>query len=192
MTYQRRWAGRWQASASYTWSRTRGLQASSARGIVPGSAQLGAGGTSGLGRDPNAFINADGRLLGDRPHLLRVAGYGAIPKVGIVAGASVQYLSGTPWGAHAVVVLPQGPQFPYIEPPGTRRLPAHTVVDLRLSKAIPLGGERRLELLVDVLNALDQTTTQGVRSTNFFAPSFGEGIAHVRPRRAMIGVKVDF
>lgn len=191
-TYEKRWTGRWRASASYTWSRARGLQASSARGIVPGSAQLGAGGASGLGRDPNAFINADGRLLGDRPHMLRVLGYGEIPTVGVRAGASFQYLSGTPWGANALVFLPQGPQFPYLENPGTRRLPAHIVLDLRFSKEIGLGKDARVEILVDVLNALNQTTTQGVRSTNFFAPQFGEGIGYVRPRRAMIGIKLRF
>ncbi len=153
---------------------------------------MGAGGFRGRGRDPNDFINAEGELPNDRTHMFRVQATVDVPKIDVMIGANFQYLSGTPWAATAVVGLPQGFRSIFIEPRGSRRLPSQSLLDLRLSKTFRFSRDGRVELLVDIFNALNATTTERVRSTNFFSPTFEEGRAYITPRRAMLGVKLTF
>jgi len=54
-----------------------------------------------------------------------------------------------------------------------------------------LGGAGRVELLLDLLNALDDTAEEGLATDNFFSPNFGRPIAFVDPRRAMISVRLN-
>ena len=68
--FEKRQSNGWQAFASYTWSKTHGLQPSS--GGAAADAQLSStlgGGT--FGRDPNSLTNATGRLPNDRRHMFR-------------------------------------------------------------------------------------------------------------------------
>lgn len=50
----------------------------------------------------------------------------------------------------------------------------------------------RIELLVDVLNALDDTAEEGLATDNEFSQNFGQPAAFVDPRRAMLGVRLTF
>ena len=186
----RRWFRSWQGRISYSLSRASGLQASSI--ARPGSDQESSGGFTARGRDPNDFINAKGELPNDRTHMFRVQGVGEIPRVGLMVGASFQYLTGTPWAATRTVRLPQGPRSVFIEPRGSRRLPAQTLLDLRLWKVFCFEGNQRVELLVDVLNVFNETATEQVWSTNFFSPNFDVPIAPIKPRRAFLAVKLSF
>jgi hypothetical protein len=76
-----------------------------------------------------------------------------------------------------------------LEPRGTRRLSLQTLLDLRLSRTIAVGGARRVELFADVLNALDESAEESLASDNLFSPSFGRPIIFVDPRRVMLGVR---
>jgi hypothetical protein len=105
--------------------------------------------------------------------------------------ANAQYVSGKPWAATAQIALPQGDQRILLEPRGTRRLSSQTLVDLRLSRPLPLGGPNRVELLVDVLNVLNDTAAEAVATDNFFSPNFGQPTTFVDPRRAMFGVRLN-
>ena len=180
----------WHAVASYTWSRTSGLQPSSngAAGDPQFSSTLG-GGT--FGRDPNSLTNARGRLPNDRPHMFRGAASGHVPRVGLHVAGNVQHLSGKPWAASAQVPLPQGDQRILLEPRGTRRLSSPTLVDVRVSRAVPVGGIGRIELLVDVLNAFDASTEEGLATDNVFSPNFGRPTVFVDPRRLMLSVRLN-
>ncbi|HXV63920.1 MAG TPA: hypothetical protein VEK15_24680, partial [Vicinamibacteria bacterium] len=169
---------------------SRGLQAASFR--APGADQNSSGGFTALGRDPNDLINAEGNLPNDRTHMFRVLGSTEIPKVGIYLGASYQHLTGTPWAAKALVRLPQGPRAVNIEPRGARRMPSEEILDLRLSKPFSLGNGRRIEILFDLLNALNDVSPQRVANTNYYAENFGEGRDFLTPRRLMVGVKASF
>ena len=199
LVVERRRAGGWQAFGSYTLSRTSGLQPSSgttAAGaqvstIAPPPAPQGVT----FGRDPNDLTNARGRLPGDRPHLFRAMGSVEVPRTGMVIAASMQYSSGKPWAATALVPLPQtnnqATQRVQLEPRGSRRLSSQTLLDMRLSKTFSLGGARRIELLVDVLNVLNNTAEEGLVSDNLFSSNFGLPNTFVDPRRAMVGVRVN-
>ena len=103
----------------------------------------------------------------------------------------MQFLSGKPWAASAQISLPQGDQRILLEPRGMRRLPSLTMLDLRVSKTVPLGGLGRVELLMDVLNAFNQATEEGLATDNLYSPNFGQPTVFVDPRRVMLGARLN-
>ena len=198
MAVDKRRANGWQAFASYTWSRTSGLQSSS--GTSAAGAQVSTvapPNNQTFGRDPNDLTNANGRLANDRPHILRFAGSVDVPKTGVMISANVGHFSGKPWAATAFVNLPQNPQQRVqLEPRGARRLSSQTSLDLRLSRRIVAGGFGRIDLMLDVLNALDDAAEEGlvtdllVTERGELNPSFGRPNVFMDPRRAMLGVRL--
>jgi hypothetical protein len=181
----------WQAFASYTFSKASGLQVSS--GATAAASQVST--ITGapyltFGQDPNSLTNARGRLPNDRPNMLRVMSSVHVPHTGFVAAANLQYLTGKPSAATAQVSFPQGDQRILLEPRGSRRLSSQTLLDVRLSRAFHFGGSNRVELLFDVLNALNDTAEEGIAADNLFSANFGRPTTFVDPRRAMIGVRL--
>ena len=182
----------WQAFGSYTRSRTSGLQASS--GAIAAGSQIStiAGTPFGtFGQDPNTLTNARGILPNDRPHMFRVMGSVDVPGTGLVFAANFQHFSGKPWAASAQVALPQGDQRILLEQRGSRRLSSQSLLDMRLSRTIAVGGIRRIELLVDVLNVLNDTAEEGLATDNLYSPTFGQSTVFLDPRRAMIGLRLN-
>jgi hypothetical protein len=191
LTLDKRWSDEWQALASYTLSKSEGLQPSS--GASPGQGQFSSTfGGNPFGRDPNTLTNATGRLSDDRTHVFRVMGSLPIPKTGVVFASNFQYLTGLPWAATAQVSLPQGLTRILLESPGTRRLSSQTLMDFRLSRAIELAPKARLELLLDVFNAFNCTAEERLADDNFLSQNFGRPSVFVDPRRAMLGVRLSF
>jgi outer membrane receptor protein involved in Fe transport len=188
MAMEKRLSGGWQAFVSYTVSRTSGLQPSS--GGAASDAQVSSA-LVPFGRDPNNLTNARGRLPNDRPHMLRASASVEIPRTRFLLAASFQHVSGKPWAASAQVSLPQGDQRILLEPRGTRRLSSQTLLDLRLSRTVTLGGLSRVELLFDVLNALNEAAEEGLATDNLFSPNFAIPSVFVDPRRVMLGVRLN-
>jgi hypothetical protein len=196
MVVEKRQSNGWRALASYTRSKTEGLQPSSAttaggaqaRTVAPPPAPQGVT----FGRDPNDLTNARGRLPNDRPHMARAMGSVEVPKTGVVLAANLAYLSGKPWAASAQIALPQNPQQRVLlEPRGSRRLSSQTLLDLRLSKAISFSGVGRVELLLDVLNILNDKAEEGLATENLFAGNFGQPTVFIDPRRVMVSAKIN-
>jgi hypothetical protein len=185
----------WQAFGSYTFSRTSGLQVSSGTRAAAGSQVSTIAGNPYLtfGQDPNNLTNARGRLPNDRPHMLRVMGSVDLPRTGLVVAANAQYFTGKPWAATAQINLAQGQgvQRILIEPPGARRLSSQTLVDFRVSRTIATGRLGRIELLVDVFNALNDTAEEALTNDTLGASNFGLPSVFVDPRRAMVGVRFN-
>jgi hypothetical protein len=123
--------------------------------------------------------------------MLRFMGTVDIPHTGVTLAGNAQHFSGKPWAASTQIVLPQGDQRILLETRGTRRLSSQTLVDLRLSRPVGLGGSRRAELFVDVLNVLNDTAEESLANDNLFSPTFGQPTAFVDPRRAMFGVRLN-
>jgi len=192
LTVDKRWSDGWQALASYTVSKTEGLQPSS--GLSPGQGQFSStfGGNT-FGRDPNTLTNAIGRLSDDRTHVFRVMGSLPIPRTGVIFATNFQYLTGLPWAATAQVNLPQGGVTRILlEAPGTRRLSSQTLMDIRLSRSIELARKTRVELLFDVFNTFNSTAEEQLADDNLFSQNFGRPSVFVDPRRAMLGVRFAF
>jgi hypothetical protein len=123
--------------------------------------------------------------------MFRVQAVGEIPKVGMMAGVSFQHVTGKPWSSDEYVRLPQGGMYIYLEPRGTHRMSSQTILDIRVSKVFRLGEGRRVELLVDIFNALQDTAGEFVSNT-ISRDNYGEEFAELMPRRAMLGVKFVF
>ena len=196
---EKRRSNGWQAFGSYTLSRASGLQAySGTTAAGPQVSTVGAppgGFSSGaitFGRDPNDLTNANGRLPNDRPHMFRVMGSIDVPRTGFVFAANLQISSGKPWAATALVSLPQNSQQRIlIEPRGSRRLSTQSLLDLRVSRTIAFGRMGHIELLVDVLNALNDTAEEGLATDNVFSSNFAQPVVFVDPRRAMVSVRMN-
>jgi hypothetical protein len=189
---EKRWSGKWQALLSYTLSKTEGLQPTSGGSAGSGHFSTTFGNANAFGRDPNSLTNATGVLPNDRPHVVRLLASGVIPNVGFHIAANIQHLTGAPWDASTLVTLPQGLTRILLETPGTRRLSSQTLVDLRLSRTIAVGAGVQVELLLDLLNALNESAEERLADENRFSQNFGRPSVFVDPRRAMLGVRVKF
>jgi hypothetical protein len=115
-----------------------------------------------------------------------------VPRTGFVVAANLQYFSGKPWAATAQVSLPQNTQQRIqLERRGSRRLSSQSLLDLRVSKTIAFGRAGRIELLLDVLNALNDTAEEGLTTDNLASPTFGQPTNFIDPRRAMVSARVS-
>jgi hypothetical protein len=185
----------WQMFGSYTWSRASGLQPSSGSPAAAPQASTVAPppGPAGLtfGRDPNDLTYARGRLPNDRPHMARLMASVEVPGTALLVAANLQHVTGKPWAASTLVGLPQNAQQRIlVERRGSRRLSSQTLLDLRVSRPFLIGRATRVELLLDVLNALNDTAEESIASDNLYGSTFGQPITFVDPRRAMVGVRV--
>jgi hypothetical protein len=123
--------------------------------------------------------------------MFRGAASWKVPRLGVHLAGNVQLLSGKPWAATAQVSLPQGDQRILLEPRGTRRLPSLTLLDVRVSKTVALGSLGRVEFLVDVLNAFNRATEEGLATDNLYSPNFERPTVFVDPRRVMLGARLN-
>jgi hypothetical protein len=144
-----------------------------------------------FGRDPNDLTNARGRLPNDRPHAVRAMGAVDVPRTGLVVAANLQIVSGKPWASTSQVSLSQGDQRVMLEPRGSRRLSPQSLLDIRVSRTIRFAAVGRIDLFVDVLNALNDTAEESLASENLFSTNFGQPASFVDPRRAMFGVRLN-
>ena len=149
------------------------------------------GGNTTFGQNPNDLTNASGRLPNDRPHMFRAMGSVDVPRTGLVIAANFQYFSGKPWAATAQMSLPQGDTRILLEPRGSRRLSSQSLLDLRVSRTMSFGGLGHIDLILDVLNALNDTAEEEVASDNLFSSTFGQPTIFMDPRRAMVSVRVN-
>ena len=76
-----------------------------------------------------------------------------------------------------------------LEPRGSRRLSSQSLLDVRVSRMFSFRGVGRVELLFDVLNALNDTSEEGLQTDNVFAPNLGQPNVFLNPRRVMLGVE---
>jgi hypothetical protein len=193
LAIERRMSKGWQASGSYTYSRTYGRQVLSNGGAdAPQFSTIARANALTFGQDPNDLTNAAGRLPNDRPHVLRATGVVTVPWHAILVAANFQYFSGKPWAATAEVSLPQSrTQRILVEPRGTRRLDGQSLLDLRVSKSMSFGTAAKVDLILDVLNVLNDSAAEALASDNKFVGTFGVPVQFMDPRRAMIGVRLN-
>ena len=198
LTVNKRMSKRYQAQFSYVLSQAYGLLPSSGFGAAASQTTRVYEGS--LGRDPNDFINAVGHLQNDRTHTFRVTGTIFAP-LGFLLGVNYGWFNGKPWGGRELIdrsLLPQGNRWVYVEPPGARRLDSQSILDLRVSRVFPLGGDDArssppsVEFLVDVLNGLNVASAQDIASRTLGSSLFGVSDRWVDPRRALVGVKFRF
>ena len=68
-----------------------------------------------------------------------------------------------------------------------------SVLNLRIDKMLSFGGDRRLELIANVVNALQSTApSTGFATFNFFSATYAQPISWVQPRQLYLGARVNF
>jgi hypothetical protein len=192
MVAEKRPSHGWHAFGSYTLSKATGLLPSSGTNAAgPQVSTVSPPNAIGFGRDPNDLTNARGPLPNDRPHMFRITGSLEVPRTGVVIAANLQHFTGKPWAATTLLTLPQGDQRIQLEPRGSRRLSSQSLLDVRISRSMAFGTLGRVELMVDVLNAFNDTAEEGLATDNLFSPNFGQPTVFVDPRRAMVSVRLN-
>ncbi len=188
----KRFSQNWQLQGSYQWQK--------GEGYTSGNLGIGAQAFSGLGprsfgRDPNDLINAFARLPTDSTNNVRLSATYAAPK-GFHIGARYSYESGRPYARLINVTgLRQGVRPVQAETRGSYFLPAVNEFQIRIDKDFVFGsGAQRLRLSVDIYNLFNADTFNEVRnnSSDTGDDEFGQSLAVVAPRRAMVGIRFEF
>ncbi len=103
--------------------------------------------------------------------------------------ANLQYSSGKPWARTADIDLRQGTVRVLLEPRGSQRLSSQTVLDLRVSRAFVFAGSARLDLRLELLNALNDAAEESIANDRYDSPVLGN--IFLDPRRVMLSVKMN-
>jgi Carboxypeptidase regulatory-like domain/TonB-dependent Receptor Plug Domain len=184
---------RWYANAGVTYLRSTGALGGSLR--TTSIQQRSALEFSVFGRNPNDYVNLDGRLVGD------VGWQGKFQGVvrlgwGIQASASLDSRE----GAHKIrtrsipsSIAGQSGTTILLQPRGDfGRLAPVTIIDARLQKDFRLGGSARIGVFMDALNLNNENAPQGVVSANVTNRQYQFPTTFVQPRRLMLSAKFSF
>jgi hypothetical protein len=180
---------------SYTWSRYYGNldQDNSTTGndanIFIGSSNI----ADGIGRQ--LWDNKEGRLRGDRPHMLKIYGYHATPWNG-TAGVYFVAQSGQPWETwsyepYIALTTNTSDLIRYAEPAGSRRAEAHYQVDFNYTQNFRLRGRTNLQLVADLFNAFDNQTGYNIQP-QFHSAGYGTPRSYYDPRRFQLAARIQF
>ena len=158
-TFGKRYSNNWSLQGSYTYSKSDGLiprpWPQSQNNPFYGSKQ---------GQDPNAYLNAYGRLQADRPHMFRIQGVFELPWE-IMVSTSVNIESGKPFNrqirgpsdlnqsSNYIIMAPSGSDD--VSVGGALRRPTQKNVDLLLSKRFPFGETARFRIDATIYNLLN-------------------------------------
>ena len=189
----KRMTGKWQMNASVAWMKGEGRVQESASGVTIQQ-------RSGLqfrsfGRNPNTFVNTDGRLTLDVTWNFKVQALYKLP-AGFLISANLIHRDNA-WTVRRVALptaltgIP-GTQILLQKRGENDRLPRVTFLDMRLEKDFNLAKSVRLSLFVDALNLLNDETYEGVQSSLVTASVYLWPSAVVNPRRFMLGTKFRF
>ena len=78
-----------------------------------------------------------------------------------------------------------------MEPRGSRRLSSQSLLDFRIAKTFSVRTAGTVDLRLDLLNLLNDTGEEALRSDVFSAQTFGQPAVFMDPRRAMISVRLN-
>jgi hypothetical protein len=198
VTVESEWRGKNAfVRGSYTWSRYTGnfdqdnstSGANNDNNIFIGSSNI----ADGAGRQLWNF--KDGRLRGDRPHMLKVYGYYMLPW-NATAGAYAIAQSGQPWEIQSyepyiALTTSTSDVNRFAERAGSRRTESHQQVDLNYTQSIPLGGRLQAQVVADLYNVFDNQTPYNINPL-FHASTFQQPQSFFAPRRFQLAVRLQF
>jgi len=177
----KRYSNNWQATVSYTYSKTKGTYLNSYEAAF---------GSGGMYENPNKQININGVPPLDPRHIFKIMSSVVVPYVDVSLAAHFLYASGTTWTRSVYTpALNQGRTTIYTEPKGSRRLKSQANLDFRLEKPFRIKN-MRLGLLVDVFNVLNSDFPLYVSGTA--GPDFGQPIDITSPRGWRVGLRFAF
>ena len=190
----KRMTGKWQFNASATWLRGTGRVTESVSGV--GISQRGGLQFRDFGKNPNDYVNSDGRLRLDVTWSGKAQFVYQLP-AGFLVSGNIAHRVGA-WSLRRARVpasltnIPEGTTILMQKRGENPRLPNVTQVDMRLQKDFRFGKDVRLGVFVDGLNLMNEDAWETVGSTLVTSDSFNEPLSPVFPRRFMLGAKFRF
>jgi hypothetical protein len=195
----KRLSKRWQAQASYVYSKVEGTVDNASSSVFGYQRYF-------YETPTTALVNSDGPLAFDRPHEVKVFATYQIPKIDIGVNAYYRYVSGRTYAAYeryssSLITFPiaSGGRSPYLEPLGSRRVEAESIVDVRFDKMFKIGARRdRISLYADISNLFNAgTVTRAVDrfpslSIGGSSVDFGGARTLIAPRQATLGARWSF
>ena len=207
------YSNRWRAQVSYVYSQTKGTISNGGEGTY---------GVSSFYSSPTqSLVNADGNLSNDRTHEIKAMIGVQVPKAEVAFNAYFRSVSGgtyapfvqlssstTNYSSTGYYFGGSSGRRPALESRGSRRFDTLNVLDLRVEKIFKVGGgDHRLAVYSDILNALNTDTISAVftrvPTTTVFNPPpaavgsttavpFGGPASIVAPRQIQLGARWSF
>jgi carboxypeptidase family protein len=218
VSLNKRFSKSWFARASYTYSRLFGNY----EGLYQTETNYYAPNGGNAYDYSELYINQNGALNNDHPHLVHLDGFYSHPagRGRFTAGLSFSARSGSPRN-YISNLVPQTPyQLVFLLPRGEAgRSPTVTELDAKLSYARPLSPKVTLEGFIDLFNVLDQQAATAVDDNYTFDaappipngtpqdlkyaknvagqpvtvnPNFGKPLAYQTPFNGRVGVRITF
>jgi hypothetical protein len=190
----KRMTGKWMLNASATWLRGSGRIQESASGV--GIQQRSGLQFRDFGKNPNDFVNTDGRLRLDVTWNFKVQFVYQFP-AGFLASASFSHRDNA-WLVRRARVpgditnIPEGTIVLLQQRGENGRLPSVTFLDLRLQKDFKLSDTVKLSVFADALNLTNENAPETVQSSLVTSSVFNWPLDPVDPRRVMLGAKLRF
>ncbi len=147
---------------------------------------------TGVFVNPNRLINTDGRTPQDFTHDVKLLGTYRVARWGVNVSGIYRYQSGRPWARSAAGFGPQT-EFNgiFVEPRGTRQLPAVNGLDLRVEKTWkPTPKVATVGAFVDAFNVRNQGVALRVNTVS--GPNLGVPNSWLEPRSLRAGVRWMF
>lgn len=191
---RKRMSSRWQGNLGLTLSKSTGRLGSSSARTSPTSRQASTAGT--FGQNPNDYINTDGRLAGDRPVVLKVQFLYQLPW-NMTTSFNFQSQSGRVIYSEirvptSVTAIPGASRIVATKSDGEDRTPLWQTLDMRIEKAINLGGTAEAAVFGDFLNLFNSDTSETVLDRRIGNSNYLVPARFVLPRRLMLGAKFRF
>jgi outer membrane receptor protein involved in Fe transport len=190
----KRMTDKWMLNASATWLRGSGRIQESASGV--GIQQRSGLQFRDFGKNPNDFVNTDGRLRLDVTWNLKVQFVYQFP-AGFLASANFSHRDNA-WLVRRARVpgdvtnIPEGTIILLEQRGNSGRLPSVTFLDFRLQKDFKLGESVKLSVFADALNLTNENAPETVQSSLVTSSVFNWPLDPVDPRRVMLGAKLRF
>jgi hypothetical protein len=158
-SFDKRFADNWSLRASYMWSRLYGNYSGLSQSDENGRTSPNVGRAFDY---PLMMFNGNGEaeyglLATDRPHQFKLSGIYQLP-FGLSAGANFYMASGIPVTREVAAIPPNNFPMQYLGRLSDGRMPTYSQVDLNLTQEFRMGGNKRLQLMFNVLNLFNQDT----------------------------------
>ena len=174
LAVEKRMSNSWQANFSYTLSKSEGCTTGS--------------------QDPNAArVNCAGLLGTDRSHVFSTLGMYQFDKIDSALAVNFIAQIGNPFAPQAQVRLTQGNVTVNIAPSdGTYKQDTQKILYLRYTQNLFRRGTKRIEIMTELANALQDMGNQSIVSNNIFATTFGQSNSWTLPRRLYFSTAFKF
>jgi hypothetical protein len=147
-------------------------------------------------KDKNELINGEGVFKIEsavaRDWMFKLGGAYNAP-FGIILGTNIIYQQGASWERTVFVPdLNQGGKFVKAERRGSRRMPNELYFDLKAEKVFRIASRYSVGISFDIINLFNEDTPLSYVSYTAESPNWMTPTRIILPRRAMLGLKLEF